>query len=170
MTFFYYLDANYFEFYWYISLFQPGFFLLTALTVLTGEPHFPCRQKKNLIATSFFFFFHFSYGLICRICISNYKTCTTAAETLQQNTSKGPCTVPRCTAWLPIYFSRSLRQERKAKTNKHLGKRLNLTNKKNKPNLKDCLFWAGADTLLTSVKWRVMRQFNSSYFDNASYA
>lgn len=112
--------------------FSQVFFLLTALTMLTREPHFPCRWKKNLHSHGFFVCFfsphHFYYSLECRICISNYKTCTRAAETLQQNASKGPCTVPRCTAWLLIYFSRSLRQVKKAKTNNHLGKILNLTN------------------------------------------
>lgn len=137
MTFFYYLDANYFEFYWYISLFQPGFFLTNCINHVNKRTTFSIQMKKNFIVMVFcFFFFHFSYDLKCRICISNYETCTTAAETLQQNTSKGPCTVPRCTPWLLIYFSRSLRQAKKAKTNKHLGKRLNLTNKKINPILK----------------------------------
>lgn len=114
--------------------FSQVFSLLTALTMLTENRIFHTDEKKKLHSHVFIFvflfcfFFHFSYGLKCRICISNYETCTTAAETLQQNTSKVPCTVPRWTAWLLIYFSRRLRQKKKAKSNKHLGKRLNLTN------------------------------------------
>lgn len=134
-VFFYYLDANYFEFNWYISLFQPGFFLTNCINNVNKRTTFSIQMKKKT-SQPCLFFFHFSYGLKCRICISNYKTCTTAAETLQQNTSKGPCTVPRCTAWLLIYFSRSLRQVKKAKTNNHLGKRLNFINKKINPLLK----------------------------------
>lgn len=115
--------------------FSQVFSLLTALTMLTENRIFHTDEKKKTFIVMFFlfvflfcFFFHFSYGLKCRICISNYETCTTAAETLQQNTSKVPCTVPSMTAWLLIYFSRRLRQKKKAKSNKHLGKRLNLTN------------------------------------------
>jgi len=103
---------------------------------------------------SSFFFSFFTYGLKYRVDISNYETCTTAVETLQQNTSKGPSTVPRCTAQLLIYFSESLQRAKKTKNNKHLGKKLSLSNKKKIiPNLKYfCSLWEGADTLLTSAK------------------
>lgn len=101
--------------------------LLTALTMLMREPHFPYRckklKKKNIEDMHVLFFT--SRVLNCRAGISNYETSTTAEETLQQNTSKGPSTVPRCTAQL-TYCCGSLKQ---TKNNKHVGKRLHFRKK-----------------------------------------
>lgn len=77
-----------------------------------------------------FWFCQFSYSLKWRVGISNYATCTTAVETLQQNIFKGPSTVSKCTAWLLTYFNESLRQAKKRKNNKHLWNRSSSKKKK----------------------------------------